>query len=256
MLKTGLQSEKIPMTHPSPRSLLACSPKYLLALLLSVASLSPQASAHDQPEKRNISLAASGITKTTPDMVEIATGVTSEAPSARAALDKNTEAMTKVVEALKGEGIESKDIQTVNFSVGPVYEQKAEGKPPVVVGYRVTNQVSIRVRDTAKLGAILDKVVSLGANQIDSIMFGIEEPEALKDEARKLALKNVTENAKLYAEAAGVELGPILSITEEESSYQPYLTRAAAQVEMAKDVPIEAGTASVEVRVRVSWELN
>ena len=80
--------------------------KYLLALLLSVAALAPSATAHDQPEKRNISLVASGIVKTTPDMVDISTGVTSEAPSARAALDKNTEAMTKVVEALKEEGID------------------------------------------------------------------------------------------------------------------------------------------------------
>ncbi len=234
--------------------------KYLLASLLSVSMLAPQAAAHDQPEKRTISLSATGTIKTTPDMVEIATGVTSEAPSAREALDKNTVAMTKVVETLKEEGIDPMDIQTANFSVGPVYEQRPydgpEGKAPVVVGYRVSNQVRITLHDTAKLGAILDRVVSLGANQIDSIEFGVEEPEALKDEARKLALKNVTDNARLYAEAAGVWLGKIVSITEEESSYQPRYAGAAARMEMAKDVPIEAGTASVEVRVRVTWELN
>ena len=159
-------------------------------------------------------------------------------------------------EALKEEGIDPKDIHTANFSVGPIYEQKAEGKPPVVTGYRVTNQVRITLHDTGKLGAVLDRVVSLGANQIDSIEFGVEEPEALKDEARKLALKNVTDNAKLYAEAAGVGLGQILTISEEESSYQPRYAPAARVMEMAKDVPIEAGTASVEVRVRVTWELN
>jgi uncharacterized protein YggE len=126
----------------------------------------------------------------------------------------------------------------------------------VVVGYRVTNQVRISLHDTKKLGAILDKVVTLGSNQIDSIEFGVEEPEALKDEARKLALKNVTDNAKLYAEAAGVGLGPILSISEEESSYQPRFAAAPVAREMAKDVPIEAGTATVEVRVRVTWEIN
>jgi uncharacterized protein YggE len=233
--------------------------RYLLALLLALTPVALPAAAHDQPEKRTISLSASGIVKTTPDMVEIATGVTSEAPSARAALDQNTQAMTKVVEALKGDGIEPKDIQTANFSVGPIYEQRPDdrpdGKPPAIVGYRVTNQVRITVRDTAKLGAILDKVVSLGANQIDSIEFGVSEPEALKDEARKLALKNVTDNAKLYAQAAGVTLGPILTITEEESSYQPRYMPSAATME-AKAVPIEAGTAAVEVRVRVSWEIN
>ncbi len=244
------------MARTSFRYLLAL---LLLLLLLALAPVALPAAAHDQPEKRTISLSASGIVKTTPDMVEIAAGVTSEAPSARAALDQNTEAMTKVVEALKGDGIEPKDIQTANFSVGPIYEQRPydrpDGKPPAVVGYRVTNQVRITLRDTAKLGAILDKVVSLGANQIDSIEFGVSEPEALKDEARKLALKNVTDNAKLYAQAAGVSLGQILTITEEESSYQPRYMPSAATME-AKAVPIEAGTAAVEVRVRVSWEIN
>src|SRR3990170_4150384 len=236
------------------------SPKYLLALLVLVAASlpfkTPAALAHDEPQKRTISLVATGAVKTTPDKVDISTGVTSEAKSAREALDQNTEAMAKVVEALKGEGIEPKDIQTTNFSVSPVYEQRKEGTAPFIVGYRVTNSVRITVRDTKKLGAILDKVVSLGANQIDAIEFGVEEPEVLKDEARKLALKNVTDNAKLYAEAAGVELGPIVTISEEESSYYPRFAPAATRMEMAKDVPIEAGTASVEVRVRVTWELQ
>ena len=235
------------------------SPKYSLALLFLIASATLQplpALAHDEPQKRTISLVATGAVKTTPDKVDISTGVTSEAKSAREALDQNTEAMAKVVEALKGEGIEPKDTQTTNFSVSPVYEQRKEGTAPFIVGYRVTNAVRITVRDTKKLGAILDKVVSLGANQVDSIEFGVDDPEALKDEARKLALKNVTDNAKLYAEAAGVELGPIVTISEEESSYQPRFAPAATRMEMAKDVPIEAGTASVEVRVRVSWEIN
>jgi len=230
--------------------------RYVVTLLLCLSSLASQALAADQPEKRTISLTGSGAIKTTPDMVEISTGVTSEAPSARVALDENTESMTKVVERLKGEGIEAKDIQTTNFSVGPVYRRERDGTEPVIVGYRVTNQVRITLRDTAKLGAILDKVVSLGANQIGSIEFGVSEPEALKDEARKLALKNATENAKVYTEAAGVGLGPILSISEQESSYQPRFAPAAARMEAAAPAPIEAGTASVQVRVNVTWELN
>ena len=226
-----------------------------LALLIFAALPANSLSADEAP-KRTISLTASGAIKTTPDKVDISTGVTAQAPTAKEALAKNSAAMTDVIAALKGEGLDPKDIQTTNFSVNPVYEQKAEGRPPVVIGYRVTNQVRISLHDIKKLGAILDKVVSLGANQIDSIEFGVEEPEALKDEARKLAIKNVSENAKLYADAAGVGLGPILAISEEESSYQPRYAAGAARMEMAKDVPIEAGTATVEVRVSVTWEIN
>lgn len=234
------------------------SPLAVLAAMALALLQAPPALAHDQPDKRTLSLAASGAIKTTPDKVDISTGVTSEAKTAREALDQNSDAMTKVVEALKAEGIDAKDIQTTNFSVNPVYDQRPTDKPaaPVVVGYRVTNQVRITLHDIKTLGAILDKVVSLGANQIDSIEFGVDEPEALMDEARKLALKNVTDNAKLYAEAAGVGLGPILTISEEESSYQPRFAAAPARMEMAKDVPIEAGTTTVEMRVRVTWEIN
>jgi uncharacterized protein YggE len=169
----------------------------------------------------------------------------------------NTEAMTKIIAALKEDGIEPKDIQTVNFSVMPLYEQLNDGRTnPVVVGYRVTNQVRIIVRDTKKLGALLDKVVSLGSNQIDGITFGVQEPEALKDEARKQAVQNAIANAKLYAEAAGVELGPIQSISEEEFHVIQRYEAAAAPMAMDKAVPIEGGTTAVEVRVRVTWELK
>jgi uncharacterized protein len=230
-----------------------------LLLLASMACSAPAALAQDndrEPEKRTISLGVTGSVKATPDKVDISTGVTSQAKSARAALDQNTDAMTKIVAELKAAGIEAKDIQTTNFSVTPVYNQQAEANvPPTIIGYQVTNQVRITVHDTAKLGAILDKVVSLGANQIDTIEFGIDDPKALKDAARKQAIEEATANAKLYAEAAGVELGPIQTIAEEEYSYIPRYTAGAAAME-AKSVPIEAGTATVEVKVHVVWEIK
>jgi uncharacterized protein len=238
---------------------LASSFKFVLPAVALIASLLPvdAASAHaDESDKRTISLAATGVVKTTPDKVDITTGVTTEGQTARDALDKNTEAMAKVVEGLKEAGIEPKDIQTTNFSVSPIYEQRKEGKPAFITGYRVSNSVHITVRDTKTLGDILDKVVSLGANQIGSIAFGVSEPEALKDEARKQAMRNAIANAQLYAETAGVELGPVLTIAEEDGGYVPRYEAAAAPTAMDKAVPIEAGTTTVEVRLRVTWELR
>ena len=226
-----------------------------LALLASVLPIDAPAYA-DEPNKRTISLAATGAVKTTPDKVDISTGVTTEGQTARAALDKNTEAMSKVVDGLKAAGIAPKDIQTTNFSISPVYEQRKQGQAAFITGYRVTNKVHITVRDTKKLGDILDKAVSLGANQVGSISFGVSEPESLKDEARKQAMRNAIANAQLYAETAGVELGPVLTIAEEDGGYIPRYAEAAAPMAMAKDVPIEAGTATVQVRLRVTWELR
>ena len=228
----------------------------LLILAAAMASFTLTAAAEDEPFRRTLTLGATGAIKTTPDKVEISTGVTSEAPSARGAMDKNTKAMTEIVDTLKSDGIEPRDIQTVNFAVTPVYDQKKEGRAPVLVGYRVTNSVRIIVSDIGKLGAILDKVVTVGANEIGSIEFGVSEPEALKDEARKDAMRNAIENAKLYAQAAGVELGPVLTVAEEDGGYVPRYAAAPAAMEMAKSVPIEAGTTTVEVRLRVTWELK
>lgn len=227
----------------------------LPALAILAASLPLSATA--EPAKRTISLAASGTVRAAPDIVSITTGVTSEGQTAQAALSKNTQAMTEVVGTLKEAGIEPKDIQTTNFAVSPVYEQKKDGQAAFITGYRVSNQVHITVRDTKKLGDVLDKVVQAGANQVGSIGFDIAEPEKLKDEARKLAMRNASDNARLYADAAGVELGPVVTITEEDGmTPRPYKARAATMMAESSPVPVEGGTLSVEAKIRVTWELR
>ena len=247
--------------HPAPTTLpFAAALKLVFPALAFVASLfaveAPAARA-DTPEKRTISLSATGEVKTTPDKVDITAGVTSEGQTARDALTKNTEAMTKVVDGLKGAGIARKDIQTTNFAVSPIYERKNKGEAAFITGYRVSNQVRVTLRDTKKLGDVLDEVVSLGANQINAINFGVTEPETLKDKARKRAMENAIANAALYAEAAGVELGPVLTISEFGGS-RPLARHdvAAAPMEMAQAVPIEAGTATIRVQLQVTWELR
>ena len=177
----------------------------LIALASSVLPLAALAARADEAPKRSISLTATGAIRTAPDKVDITTGVTSQAPSAKEALAKNSTAMTEVIAALKAEGLDAKDIQTTNFTVQPLYEERKDGRSPKIVGYQVTNSVHLTVRDIGKLGQILDRVVTLGANDVNSIDFGVAEPEALKDEARKLAMRNAIANAKLYAEAAGAK---------------------------------------------------
>jgi uncharacterized protein YggE len=102
-------------------------------------------------------------------------GITAEGASPSEALAKNSAATARVIEALKGEGIAPKDIRTTNFSVQPIYEQRDHPSAPQVIGYRVNNSVRVVLHDTAKLGPILDKVVSLGANEIGGIEFGLTD---------------------------------------------------------------------------------
>jgi len=234
-------------------------PLRILLPALAVLAVSLPTFANAKADKRTISLAASGTVKAAPDIVSISTGVTSEGQTAKDALSKNTDAMTKVVDTLKDAGLEAKDIQTTDFSVSPIYERKKDEQAAFITGYRVNNNVNITVRDVKKLGDVLDKVVQAGANQIGSISFGIAESEKMKDEARKLAMKNAIANAELYAEAAGVELGPVVKITESGGfAPRPYSVRTAAAPMMAEanPVPVEGGTLSVEAKVQVTWELR
>ena len=227
-----------------------------LYLLSTLAAFTPTLASADEPQKRTISLNGTGTVKLAPDIVSISTGVESDAAVAKDALAKNTASMTMVVEQLKQSGIEAKDIQTTNFSVEPRYDTRDEDKAPKLIGYHVTNSVFITVRDISKLGEVLDKIVSLGANSIGGISFGVANREGIENEARKLAMADAITKAKLFAQAAGAELGEVMSISE-QGGFQPYFEkRAAAPMAAAAPVPIEAGTESVSMQVSVTWELK
>lgn len=228
-----------------------------LSLMLAATVVPGLARADDKNDhKRTISLAATGAIKTAPDKVDISTGVTNQAPTAKEALAKNSAVIAQVIDTLKGEGLDPKDIQTTNFSVNPVYEERKEGRSPAIIGYQVTNSVRITVHDIGKLGQILDKVVSLGSNDVGSIEFGVSEPQALKDEARKRAVSEAIANAKLYAEAVDGTLGKVLTISEDEGAVVARYASPAPMEIATKAVPIEAGTTTVEVRVHVTFELE
>jgi len=233
----------------------------ILALLVLVAaslSLNTRpAFAHDEPQKRTITISGKGTVKAAPDLVTISAGVESQASTAKEALLKNTAAMTKVVETLKSEGIDPKDIQTTNFSVSPRYEDRDDVRPARIVGYAVYNTVYVTMHDTAKLGGVLDQLVTAGANSIGGISFGLDKPEQLQNEARKLAMADAIAKAKLYAEAAGAELGPVMTISE-QGGYVPRYPAAPMMDAAAsgKAVPIEPGTEKIDIEVQVTWELK
>ncbi len=103
-------------------------------------------------------------------------------------------------------------IQTSNFSVQPQYAQNAGNGPERITGYQVSNQVDVTLDDTKKLGPALDALVGAGANQINSVGFDIADPAALQTAAREAAAADALKRAQTYAHAAGVTVGPVLSI--------------------------------------------
>lgn len=223
----------------------------VLAAALCAGRMALAAEPERAPE-RTVSVSASGSVAAEPDLAIISIAVVSEAETAREALARNTATMAKVIDGLKALAISAQDIRTTAVNVEPRY-RNAKDEAPSVVGYQVVNQVRITARQLQRLGEVLDHVVSLGVNQIGGIAFEVSKAEELKDEARAAAMANALRRAKLYAASAGAEIGQVLTISEDPSAPGP---RPMARALAAGDVPIEAGTQRLEVKINVTWALR
>lgn len=198
-----------------------------------------------------------------PDMAVITLGVLREADTARAALDANNKAMADVITAMKNEGIEQRDLQTSAFSIQPRYvypkpDRNGQQEAPRITGYTATNQLTVRIRDLSRLGAILDKAISLGVNNDGNISFTNDDPSAAISSARTEAMKDARARAETLAKAAGVSLGPILEISESFSRPGPApIARSMKAREFAAEaVPVATGENSYSVTVQAAWQIE
>jgi uncharacterized protein YggE len=231
--------------------------KASLVALALVAALAVPAAAQDNPP--TLSATGEGIETVAPDIAIVTLGVMTQADTARAALDGNNAEMDKVIQSVRGEAIEDKDISTNGFSIGPVYAQdpnpRPDGmiQPPKIAGYQVSNQVRVVIRDLAKAGTVLDKAVTAGANQAASINFEIDDRTELMDKATRAAIEDATRKAELMADAAGARLVRILTVGIGEGG--GVMMRFDAAPMAAKAVPIMGGELSVTASASISWEI-
>ena len=160
-----------------------------------------------------LDVTAQGRTTRVPDLATIRAGVVSQAATAAAAMADNGRRMARVIAALRASGVAPRDIETATMGLSPQYRY-TDGQPPALTGYQANNSVSIRFRDVARAGGILDTLVAQGANQIDGPALSIDKPEAALDEARTDAVKRARARADLYAAAADMRVVRIVSIAE------------------------------------------
>ena len=232
-----------------------------VALLLASASgaFGAARAADNAAAPRTISVSGEGEASGKPDQARLSAGVLSQATTAAAALTANTTAMNRVFAALKTLGIPDNKIQTSNFSVQPQYPAYRPDAPEprnTIVGYQVSNQVTVIVDDLSKLGPALDALVRSGANQLGGISFAIADPKPLAERARASAVGDGTAKARTLASAAGVTLGPLLSI-QEGTSFRPvpmYALRAEAAAQAPP--PVAIGEASVTVNVTMTYAIQ
>lgn len=204
-----------------------------------------------------LEVTARGEVKRVPDIATISAGVVTQAVDARTALSDNAARMQRVVAALRRAGVAERDLSTAQISLSPQYRY-AENQPPVITGYQASNSVSVRFRDIAASGSILDTLVAQGANQINGPSLSIDKPEAALDEARLAAMASARQRADLYARAAGLSVRRIVAISEsveEQSRPYPIVMRAMSADAVAK-TEVLPGEQSVGVSLSVTFEIG
>ena len=209
------------------------------------------------PQGTLLSVSASADAKRVPDVASISTGVVTQATDANAAMRANAVQMDKVMAAIRKAGIAERDIQTSGINLNPNYKY-VENAPPAIVGYQASNTVNVKVRDLSKLGKVLDTLVEQGANQINGPSFEVDKPEEAYDEARIAAIKKAQARAQTYADALGLKVRRIVSISEGGASLpRPMpMMRAMAMDSMAKETSVSPGEASLSVSIDVVFELG
>lgn len=222
---------------------------------LCVAPALPRgAMAQEAPAGRPaISVTGEATAALAPDMALVNLSVVRTEATARDALDGSNKAMADVLAAMKQAGVADKDLQTSGFFIQPQYDYSSDngGKPPKLLGYQVGNTLTVRLRDLAKLGSLLDMAVTLGVNQGGDIRFLNDKPEPAIAKARAEAVRDALAKAAILAEAAGVTLGAVIEISDNAPVGEPLpLARMSmAAKESADAVPVAAGENSYQASV-------
>jgi uncharacterized protein YggE len=191
-----------------------------------------------------------------PDTADVTAGVVTQAATAAQALADNGVAMEKVLKVIADLGIAPRDVQTTGISVAPQRAQPRPGsmQPPNIVGYEVSNQVHVKVRDLAALGRLLDAIVGQGANTLGGISFSIADPTPLLQQARARAVADALAKAQVYATAAGVKLGRVMAIRDATTPGMP--RPVAARMLATAAVPVAVGEQELEASVSVTYAIE
>jgi uncharacterized protein len=201
---------------------------------------------------RQITVQGHGEASGRPDTATVQIGVETEAATSAEALAQNNTQAQAIIQKLKDLGVAEQDIQTSNFSISPAYGE--DGRQ--VTGYRVSNMVTVTIRDLDAAGALLDQVVEAGANSVYGISFSVAEPTELLNQAREQAVADARARAEVLARAAGGAVGQVLVVSD-SAAPQPFpMPVVRAEAAQADSVPLQPGQQLFGADVYVTFELR
>lgn len=207
-------------------------------------------------EQRTLAVVGEGTANGVPDIGSATLGVTTRAAEAAEALSQSSAAMARIIAEAEAAGVAPTDMRTEQVSLFQEYDQRPRQEgPPQLVGYQASSSLHVKLRSLPEMGAVIDRLARAGANTVGGITLAIDDPAPLLEQARREAVADALARARLYAEAAAVVLGPILSIREPGLGDPPGpgITRFTAE---AAPVPIVPGQSTVSARVIVVFEIS
>ena len=205
-----------------------------------------------------VELSVTETVRAKPDLAEVSAGVTTQAPTAVAAMQANAKAMDAVIQRIKALGIAPADIQTTGINLGAQYDYDQSSQRQVFRGYQASNRVSVTLRKIDQTGAVLDALVAAGATDIGGPSFSIDDDTASRAQARKAAFDKAQTQASEYARWAGYSGVRLLSISEAVNPGRP-MPYAEGRVAMAADMkqtPVEPGLVGTAVTISVTFEMT
>lgn len=206
-----------------------------------------------------ITIDGEGKVTATPDVAVVSLGVQSDAKTVKAAQGDNSQKMNDIVKAVKDLGVKDADVQTTNYNIYPKYSYNKDTGISDIVGYTVSQSVTVKVRDLDKVGSILFKAGELGANQVGGVQFTVDNPENLKVQAREKAIDNARTKANVLFDKLGLRPGRIVSYNESAPGgiYPVYMKESSYGIGGGAPAPsVEAGSLDINVNVSLTFEIK
>jgi len=239
--------------------------KKLVFMFTFVAAMLAFASPVYAQDRGMVSVTGEGSVTVTPDVAHIFIGVENQEDNANIAQQRNSAIMNDVLAAIKAQNIEENDIQTTRFNMWPVHSWDIETNQSSVIGYTVSNHISITVRDIDMVGEVLAAASQAGANAASSVSFGLLDPAEAYNQALALAVTDATEKARIIASSLGQNLGQVQHVHEASGMGGFFPPMPIVRAEMAMDhamsfaaggVPVQGGELAVVARVQITFDLR
>lgn len=232
------------------------------ALIVAVAALSVRSgpvsgapATGTEPAAHTITVMASGKVTVVPDVARVNLGVTITKPTVKAVREAGAKSMTDIIAALKALGIADADIKTTNLSLYPQY---GSGSTPKIVGYQISEQIQVTVRDLDKAGDVVDTATAKGATDVNGIAFEVADPAKAQNDARAAAVAAARASAAALATAGKVSLGAVISITDSTPPSPIFYGYGASKAAPSADTatPVQPGTQDLSAMVTVVFEIS